>query len=484
MRIATRVVLTLGFAVTAVMTVYGLISLHQRETLLSDAWARETATLARTLQIVVDNALRDRRFGDLDVVLARVAADPETWVSVVLHHDGRVLAGGPAPAIDCLARHGLDLDRLGGEVQGWADCAERVRWVTLPTRPPAAAVVLARSDRVVARDVSLSRRRILATILALTATAALVVLLVLRRTLSAPLAEVMRGVRRLGGPDPPSPIAVSNSAGELRDLARAFNEMTERLGAKRRTLVREVEERLSLERRLRQAEKFAALGRFTSGLAHELGSPLNVIQVRAEAILADGSASSTARRQAEEIVAEIERVAELVRDLTHVARRHGIEHEAVDLVQVARAAVAGVRASAEAADVQVDMDVSTDPVFVRGEATLLRHALFNLMVNAVQALDGCAGKRRLCIRIDESGQRARAIVEDNGPGIAPEHARHVFEPFFTTKDVGEGTGLGLAIGIGIVEEHGGNLTLEPREGGGVRATITLPAIQRPVKEGV
>ncbi|MDQ3607190.1 MAG: HAMP domain-containing histidine kinase, partial [Gemmatimonadota bacterium] len=240
------------------------------------------------------------------------------------------------------------------------------------------------------------------------------------------------------------------------------------------------EERRALERRLRGAETYALLGRLTGGRAHELGSPLNVLGVRAEAILAHPDTAPAIRHQAEQILAEVDRIAQLVRGLLHVARRHGIDARPVDLTEVVRSAFAHLGKYAEPAAVQLQLELPEEPVVVLGEKVLLRHALLNLARNAVQALAAHPGERRLRIALEPDTDRVRVVVQDSGPGIAPEDREQVFEPFFTTKDVGEGTGLGLSISRGIAEEHGGTLQLETAEGGGVRAVLTLPVSGPPI----
>lgn len=475
MRIATRLVLALGLAVSVVMAVYGVIALRQREALLADALVRETDTLARALQITANNAVRDDRLDDLDRVLGRVAADDETYAAAVMGAGGRLVAGGPAEAVACLEQYRPLVTYLG-ELRGWADCDGRTRWVVLETGLPGSALVVARRATVIERDMAASRWRMFLTTLALAGAAALAILLVLRTTLSAPLAQVMKGVQDLGGPLPPAPVEVPHSAGEIGRLAAAFNEMSERLEGKRQSLLREVEERIALERRLRRAEKFAALGRLTGGLAHELGSPLNVIGVRAEAVLADIDSSPSARRHCREILGEVERVAALIRDLSQTARSHGMDVAPVDLGEVARAVAAEVTERADEISARIEIEAPEAPIMVSGDAALLRHAARNLATNALQSLAEKGGERFVAIRAGEEDGEALLVVEDNGGGIEPELLPRVLEPFFTTKDVGAGMGLGLAMSLGIVEEHGGQLRVEPREGGGVRASIRLPVM--------
>lgn len=479
MRIATRLVLTLGLTTTAVMVIYGFIALDQREALLREGLARETETLARSAQIVTNNALRDGRFEDLDRVLGRIADDPQTLVAAVLGGEERVLAGGPDGALTCLqaapAVRRMNSMEMGEEgLRGWIDCKGVVRWVVLPVREPGARLILGRRGTVLERDSATSRARILWTTLVLAAAAAAAILLVLRQTLSAPLSQIMRGVRSLGGPYAPDKVEVPRVAGELRDLAVAFNEMSERLEGKRKALIQEAEERVALERRLRSAEKFAALGRLTGGLAHELGTPLNVIAVRAEAIDGAPDVPPHARRHAGEIVQEVDRIATLVRSLRHVSRGHPLERRRVNLADVLGGVAESMRERAETVGAVMHVDVG-EPIAVLGDETLLRHAVMNLAVNAVQALADHPGPREMWLRLERADGWGVIVVEDTGPGVPPVARPRLFEPFFTTRDVGEGMGLGLAISQGIAEEHGGELRIDDRGEGGIRATLTIPA---------
>ncbi|TVR53360.1 MAG: sensor histidine kinase [Gemmatimonadales bacterium] len=477
MGIATRLLAVLVPSMVVIMGVYAFIALHQRAELISEALIRETETLAQALRAVTDNAIRDGRYPDLDAVLSGVSEDPETFLVAVLEPSGEMLSGGTQVLPDCLPTGVIQAPPESG-LRGWAECEGRVRWVSLPVREPARALLVARRATVVEQDEAHSRIRISLTTLALGGGAALVILLVLQSTLSRPLERILAGVRELGGPSTLEPIRLGRSAGELRYLAEAFNEMAKRLEEKRRTLVKEVEGRIALEGRVRREEKFAALGRLTGGLAHELGTPLNVIGVRAEAILESQETSEDARRQAREIVAEVERVAGLIRSLVHMARRDRLDPEPVDLAELVRE-VAPERLPGDiGGPTRPRLRLPPDPVIVEGDRNLLRHALLNLVTNAVQALASEEGERdepgALDIILDLEGGWATVEILDDGPGVPPTDVPHLFEPFFTTKDVGEGMGLGLAIARGIIEEHGGSLELEVQEPRGVRAVVRLP----------
>jgi signal transduction histidine kinase len=480
MRLGTRLIVTLAATVTTVMLVYGWIAMHQRAALIREGLIRETETLGRTMQIVADNALRDGRDADLQRVLGRIIDDPETVLAAVVDSAGYIVAGAPSSVMTCLEAAGTSLRLGAAEGRGWLPCGEEtVRWIALPLREPGLRIVLGRRETVVRMDIAASRVRIFLTILVLAAAASLVILLVLRRALTQPLAQIMVGVRSLGGPDSPVTVPVPRAAGELQDLAQAFNEMAERLEDKRRALVREVEERLTLEDRLRRSEKLAALGRLTGGLAHELGSPLNVMGMRAESIESHAGVPADVRARASEILAEVDHIANLVRSLRHVFGGHPVDARPVDLVAVAASAVSAMREDTEQAHISVSESYGDSGIVVPGDPTLLRHAVSNLVRNAVQALRTKDGDRRLRVGVSRTDGRAELAVEDNGSGIPREHGPKLFEPFFTTRDVGEGMGLGLAICRGIAEGHGGDVRLDLDQGPGVRAVLTLPLMGTP-----
>jgi signal transduction histidine kinase len=477
MRLVHRLVLGSSIVVATVMSIYGVTALRQRRELIEQALVRETETLANSMQIVANSAIRNGQTAQLNRVMDRIFSDPQTSIGAVLDSAGRVMAGGAEGGLGCVASRRTAAGRVP-EIDAWADCGGRVRLRVVPLQPPAEALVIARRTTVVERDMAAAARSIVFTSIALAVLGSLAIVAVLRRWLTAPLGEILAGVDRLGGSADPSPIQVPRAAAELQHLARAFNAMLERLEGNQRTLMHEVEERIELERRLRDAESFAALGRLTGGVAHELGSPLGVIRVRAEAIGGLPDSPPAARRHASVISGEVERIERLVRDLVHVARRHGPAAVPTDLGGVVASVAGAFRGDAEAAGIDLRVSLPADPITVRADERLLHHALYGIVLNALQALRSHTGERVVTLDVERAESTARVVVEDTGPGIEPDLFPRVFEPFFTTKDVGDGSGLGLAISAGIAEEHGGKLTLAPAEGGGVRAQLEIPLATR------
>lgn len=472
MRIATQLVLALGGVLVVVMSAYGLYTHQHREALLGEAHLRDTEMMAHLVAGVLSDAARDGRMEDVEPLLERAREHPEVLTLGLVDSDGGFLAGGLPSEDGCLSS-ALDAARARSVRRGTAECDGRVDWAVLPGGVHDAYLLVARRATALEREVATARRQIVGVTLILTLAAAGVIVLILRRTLSRPLDEMLSAVERFGRPRFDEPIAVPEHTGELGELAAAFNDLDRRLEKKKEWIVREVEQRLELEGRLQKVERFAAAGRIVGGLAHELGSPLNVIGVRAEAILGDGEVPDDTRRHALEIVEEVDRIAALVRSLSHIDRDGGLEAQQMDLAETVRGVAEDLADGAREADVQIVTDLPDEPVLVRGDPALLRLAVRNLAANALQASRGGAAPGTVLLRVIAEGDGVRVEVEDDGPGVPPEVLPRVFEPFFTTKDVGEGTGLGLSTALGIAERHRGDLRIESEPGRGVRAILAL-----------
>jgi two-component system NtrC family sensor kinase len=148
----------------------------------------------------------------------------------------------------------------------------------------------------------------------------------------------------------------------------------------------------------------------------------------------------------------------------------------VKINEVVSAALDMTAYTVRTSSIEVAPDLAGDIPSILADADQLHQVLLNLIINAQQVLQDRAGPRRLRVstRFDPAGQTVRITVADNGPGIPPHLRARVFEPFFTTKPTGAGTGVGLAVSHGIVEAHGGTLTLDCPEMGGAVFTIVLP----------
>lgn len=294
--------------------------------------------------------------------------------------------------------------------------------------------------------------------------AAMAILAVTTRRLVRPLLDIAR-VLRDPARDPKSPLDVSPAARRLREydeLVKAFDE----LGA----------EYAAVERELVQAEKASLLGQLASGLAHEIGTPLNVITGNAEYLLRKVVEDDPSRPTLELIVRQGQRIAAMIRRLLDVSRPAEARLVAVELAPLVRQSLEIVPGLNRRVDVRSDLE--EDACRVLADPKLIEHALMNLILNACQAMpDG--GRLSLVTGLEAAtgaGASVALLVADTGCGIAAADLPHVFEPFFTTKAQGVGTGLGLPIVDRIVRQHGGSIEVTSAPGRGTVVTVRLRAI--------
>ena len=228
-----------------------------------------------------------------------------------------------------------------------------------------------------------------------------------------------------------------------------------------------------LERQLFHTERLSTVGRLAAGMAHEINNPLegmsNYLGLARED-LAKGDAPSAARRL--EMAQEgLRRAADIVRQVLQHADPATAPRAVLDLNAVLRQSVEFVRSRPEFRSIRFEQDLAPAPLGVQGSQALLGQVFLNLILNACEA-QPAGGEVRVTTRRD--GERVVAEFADRGPGVPAEESARIFEPFYSTK---ESTGLGLSICYSIVTQHGGELAVQDREGGGAIFRIRFPAAE-------
>ena len=248
-------------------------------------------------------------------------------------------------------------------------------------------------------------------------------------------------------------------------------------------LVRDVSERKKLDdetrdlyHQLLQAEKMAALGQTISGVAHELNNPLATILSWADRLSHRPAIDDSMRRGLETILNESERAARIVRSLLTFARKRQTTRAMVDLNHIVRETLALRAYDQRVSNISVIDALAAGLPHVFADGHQVQQVLLNLVINAEQAMLSANGRGILVARSWHNADHESVILEvnDDGPGIPEALQPKIFDPFFTTKEVGQGTGLGLTVAYAIVQEHGGRIRLESREGGGASFFIELP----------
>lgn len=228
----------------------------------------------------------------------------------------------------------------------------------------------------------------------------------------------------------------------------------------------------ALSSQLLRAEKLATVGGLAAGIAHEIGTPLGVVRGRAELLVAklgEGGPAESARI----IVDEIDRISRVIRQLLDFSSTSPARAGPVDVEAVAANVAELLAFEAASRKVALSMEVSPQLPAVAANPDELKQVLVNLTLNALHA---CSPGGRVWLRASPGPRETGVVmvVEDDGSGI-PEELRHrVFDPFFTTKKRGKGTGLGLTVAAQIVRNHGGEIDVDGRVGGGTRLTVLWP----------
>jgi len=302
------------------------------------------------------------------------------------------------------------------------------------------------------------------------------------RFVGGPLNQLLEKTRRIGAGDLSGDLDLRGND-ELSHLASAMNRMCMQLAKSQETIRTETEARIAALEQLRHTERLATLGRLSSGMAHELGTPLNVISGRAQLIVSDDLEKEEIAECSRIIREQAIRMTKLIQELLDFARRRAPQKSSVDLQLLVGQVLEMLDSNAGKQDVSFKLVKKGDLPMISIDPSQMQQVLMNLFMNGIQAMPK-GGHLEVGLHLERarpsSQQRAEekeyiAIdVKDEGEGIPQENMNHLFEPFFTTKETGRGTGLGLSIAYGIVEEHGGWIDVESQPGQGSCFKVFLP----------
>jgi len=292
-----------------------------------------------------------------------------------------------------------------------------------------------------------------------------------------PLEALMEKAERIGRGDFSRPIDL-NRNDELGSLGTSLNQMCQRLIEQRQSIEQETTRRIQAIDQLRHADRLKTVGHLAAGVAHELGTPLNVIGGRAALIASGKLSDEQTRESAKAIKSETDHITDIVRQLLAFARLREPQPTSADLADVIAKTSELVQTFAERNHVMLDVQAPPKPVAAMIDSGQIQQVLTNIMMNAIQAMPR-GGRITTATSTIPSAEPsipgfACISVSDDGPGMPGDTLRHIFDPFFTTKDVGDGTGLGLSIALGIVQEHGGRIEAESRPDEGTTFRILLP----------
>jgi len=327
--------------------------------------------------------------------------------------------------------------------------------------------------------------RALVLVLLIIAVTTVSVAAVASRLVSRPITKLLRGIDDVAKGDL-SHVILSEHDDEIGAIATRFNEMTFSLRESRGETQRQNEAKLALEQRLGQTEKLATLGQLAAEIAHEVGTPLNVIAGRARSIQKKARDPEAVEKNAAIVAEQTARITRIIQRLLDFTRRKvgAPENAAVNLNELCLTTMELLAGQFSSAKVKTRLERAEGLPRLGGDKDRLQQVLINLLLNAVQAMPdggklhvetGTTRRTRPGLESGPEQDFVQLVVSDTGVGIPPDIRDKIFDPFYTTKGGQGGTGLGLAVVSGIVKEHDGWIDVEDVDDGGTAFRVYLPA---------
>jgi signal transduction histidine kinase len=514
MRLGTRVTVVTTVLVAGVLAASGLAALKVRRADLEADLSREAREIAAALR------------AGLEPLDADVATETLEWRAYSAHENNElfqleILRVGDEKRTDdpawLLLMQGAEIEdapvgRIFDSAKGTRSFAMAVplydaAGLELPRRHPARKAVavlgMRRDAGFIGAEMAATARRLFPLFLVVVAVVGVVVSFALRQTAIKPLRRLLEGIDAVGEGDL-SRVILAQRDDEIGTIAGRFNAMTGSLREVREEGQRGAKARLALEARLRQSEKLATIGQMAAEIAHEVGTPLNVIGGRARAIgkiigRQSGETSgeivknpsAEVAKNAGIIGGEVERITKIIRQVLDFSRPRGPTVTRVRVPAIVAEAVAFLGETTRRQGIAVELQPpaaagSSDIPDIPGDPDQIQQVCLNLLMNAIHAMPTGGTLRIATTRVVRRkggldlaapGEYVVLEISDSGSGIPEAHRDKIFEPFFTTRDEGQGTGLGLAVSNGIVKDHDGWIEVESPGGetpGGAVFRVFLP----------
>jgi len=253
------------------------------------------------------------------------------------------------------------------------------------------------------------------------------------------------------------------------------------LGLRNAVLYRKLEAKVheleTARNELIQSEKLAAVGRLTTGIAHELNNPLGAIIGISELLLRDTSLAEPLKNDLTDIHSQTIRCKHIIQELMHFSRKTAPRRVPLDIGALLEETLQLLKNDLFRSGVKLNRSLPHDLAHVTGDPGQIKQVFVNLILNSLQAIEG-APSPELTIAAGNSGEKIAVELRDNGHGIPEKDLPHIFEPFFTTRPTGKGMGLGLSVSYGIVQSHGGEISARNLAGGGCAFKVELPALKK------
>jgi len=480
--------LALTVAGMVIFGAYGSHLLRGERLDLVKAVEREVMLLGRSLRASTENALRDQQIEDIRDALGALELVDETV---------EVQVFGPTGSLIVTTHPTVDGSHVPEALLLEAVREQRSTLATQPAEDPLrmllamplidddgrilGGLLLIRPLDDLRADLAATRQSVIVSVVVFVCASAVLGLLLGTIYIGRPLARSVAAMRKVRDGDLSSAVPVQRND-ELGLLAEEFNRMVAELRHARAKLDEETESRRRLQRHLQDADKLITIGQLSAGLAHEIGSPLQVINGRAQQLVDRPGDADETRRLAEILVEQTNRITRIVDQLMRFARSRPAHRTAIDLPTTVRGVFDLLSFEARRRGVRLTVEADPQLPTLHADPDQMQQVALNLVTNALNATPS-GGEIRIRLTtsvLAESGKAAlRLVVSDSGMGISASDREHLFEPFFTTRAQQGGTGLGLAIVKAIITDHDGSVSVAAEPDGGSCFTVDLPLVEPP-----
>jgi len=493
LRLGTKLTLYLSLIIILVLAGYGYLDILSRRDILLRKMKAEVRSTGRTLEISLEKILLPGEIGHVQGLIKAMSEEQRNLGIIIYYPVGNRIFRSPSlekgfePYLDLIKRS-MQEGRPQEEFMTYNQVP--VFSYSFPLQDSSGknigGVSILQNTSFMEKEIEKAKSSIFITIVMLIGGTVALVLWGARKWVTRPISKLMDGTKQLAEGHLDHQIDLRRGD-ELSELAQAFNQMAVDLEKARKRIIGEAEAKLELERSLRQSEKLATIGQLASELAHEIGTPLNIIYGRTDLILRKLEDKEELQKNLDIILHQTERITRIIQQLLGFVRKKKPEHAPMNTGTLLETTLDLLDHQIQKQQVRVVKDWEDNLPPVIGDPDQLQQVFLNLILNAIQSMPqgGRLGLSVSSKRISKEGlkQEARPYIEiavqDTGMGMEREVRQKIFTPFFTTK--GTGTGLGLMVSEGIVRDHEGWIEVESEVGKGSVFKVYLPSAPKEVK---
>lgn len=493
MKLSTRLTIYLSLLIVVVLAGYGYVHILSRRDILVRKMKAEVRSTGRTLKVALEKIALPREMEYVQDLIDAVVEDEKTLGVVVYHQPknlvfrSRSLGPEMEPYVEEIKkaiREDTVLEAFGRYEK------QSIFAYTFPLKDkrkkPIGGVSILQRTSFMEDDIRKAGWNIFVSILLLILGTVAFIHLGTKRWLSQPISEFVVAIRKLAQGDFTSHIDLKRKD-EISEMAREFNQMAMDLRKAREEIIEEGERRLELERALRQSDKLAAIGQLASELAHEIGTPLNIIAGRAELTRRKVNEKGL-EKNLDVVIEQTAKITKIIQQLLGFVRKKKPEQKPLNFNLLLRTALDLLDHQIRKQKITVTTALTDALPVVIGDPDQIQQVFLNLLLNAIQAMPqgGTLRVGALSRWVSKPGleEGERCYVEiffsDSGTGMEKDVIEHIFDPFYSTKH--GGTGLGLTVSRGIIEEHEGWIDVESQIGKGSVFRVYLPGLSQEVKQ--